>query len=226
MKNLLRLFFIAFSLTISSCKISYIPNSFNSPLLRNKGDGQLNTQIGISGVEVQSAYAVTDNLGLILNGQIIKRNDKESELGIVTKKQTLFEGGIGYTEKFSDSGIFEFFAGGGAGVVPANFRTIEWTGPAEISYQRYFIQPAIGFFNEFIDFSVVSRLALVNMGPQKNWFYEPGAVLKIGYRRVRFVGNMGFSIPFRKYDERYWDNFPFTLSVGIHFNFGKCKLAE
>lgn len=183
---------------------------------------QLNAVIGIPGIEAQTAVAVTDRLGLMANGQLLKQTNKESQIA----KRTLIEGGIGYTERFSDKGIFEIFAGGGVGSVPAKFRDRPWDGVQTASLRRYFIQPALGFCNDWLDLSIVSRLSLVDIGPQRNWFYEPGIVSKLGYKRLRVLASLSFSIPFRKAEDRVWDNMPVTFSVGMHFNFGKRRLDE
>lgn len=225
-KNIAILFrVLACFIVLQACKIAYVPNTFNSPLLRNKGDAQLNVLSGSSGLEAQTAVAVTDNMGLMVNGQF--QQDKKVENDIeVTEKRKLVEGGIGYTKRFSDMGIFEIYAGGGVGQVPANFENITWNGPPEITFNRWFIQPALGFFNDWLDFSVVNRLSLVDIGPQKNWFYEPGIVGKIGYKRIRLVGCFGFSFPLRGHDKRYWDNQLLTISLGLHVNFGKRILED
>ncbi|HOK61677.1 MAG: hypothetical protein WBJ36_02045 [Tenuifilum sp.] len=218
LSGLIRL--VALALILQACKIAYIPNTFNSPLLRNKGDAQLNIWAGSAGIEAQTAVAVTNSIGLMVNGQLQQNKKTENDVE-VTEQRKYVEGAIGYTERFSDMGIFEFYAGGGVGQVPAKFRSITWDGPQTIAYNRWFIQPALGFCNDWLDFSVVSRLSLVDIGPQKNWFYEPGIVGKIGYKRLRFVGCFGLSIPLREHDKRYWDNLPFTISIGLHLNFGK-----
>ncbi|HDP76524.1 MAG TPA: hypothetical protein ENN49_11835 [Bacteroidales bacterium] len=216
---------LAFFLVLPACKIAYVPNTFNSPLLRNRGDAQLNVWGGSAGFEVQTAIAATDNIGLMVNGQY--QQDKKTEGDTeITEKRTLVEGAVGYTERFSDMGIFEIYAGGGVGQVPAHFRNITWNGTPDITYSRWFIQPALGFCNDWLDFSVVNRLSLVDIGPQRNWFYEPGIVGKIGYKSIRLVGCFGFSFPLRGYDQRYWDNQLVTISLGLHVNFGKRILED
>lgn len=225
-KNIPKLYcLLAIFLVFQGCKITYIPNTFNSPLLRNRGDAQFNAWAGSSGLEAQTAVAVTDNLGLMVNGQFQQNKRTEDDVE-VTEKRTLVEGAVGYTERFSDMGIFEIYAGGGVGKVPAKFRNITWDGPPDITFNRWFIQPALGFCNDWLDFSVVNRLSLVDIGPQKNWFYEPGVVGKIGYKRIRLVGCFGFSFPLRGHDQRYWDNQFVTISVGLHVNFGKRILED
>ncbi len=209
---------------IPSCSMLYIPNTHNSPLLRNKGDVDINTLVGISGFEAQSAVAVTDKIGLMVNGQLHQKTHNE---GIKAKEmRTLVEGALGYTERFSDMGIFEVFVGGGVGSVPAKFKGQTWNGEQTTKLTRYFVQPAIGFCNDLLDFSIVSRLSLVSIASENKWYYEPGVVSKLGYKRVRFVANLGFSIPLGKYENSLWQNFPVTFSIGMHINLGNRLLPE
>ncbi|HOZ15264.1 MAG TPA: hypothetical protein PK784_10780 [Tenuifilaceae bacterium] len=205
----------------TSCHMLYVPNSFNSPLLRNKGDGQINVTTGISGFEVQTAYAITDNVGIMANGQVLKTTEHDT----LKQQRTLFELGLGYTEKFSDNGIFEIFGGAGVGEVPADYRKIDYDGVSTTQITRYFIQPGLGFYNDWLDISILSRLSAVSIGGETNWFYEPGFMAKMGYKRLRFYSCIGLSIPFEKYDDQKWNHNPIMFSIGIHFNFGK-RLEE
>ena len=66
-----RLIQIVLGISLVSCHVLYVPNSFNSPLLRNKGDGQINFAASLSGFEAQTAYAFTDNFGVMVNGQLL-----------------------------------------------------------------------------------------------------------------------------------------------------------
>lgn len=203
--------------SISSCKMLYVPNSFNSPLLRNKGDGQINVAGGISGIEAQTAYAITNKFGIMANGQVLNSTQDDT----LKERRTLFELGAGFTEKFSDNGIFEIFGGAGVGTVPADYRKIDYDGYSTTQITRYFIQPGIGFFNDWLDMSILSRLSAVSIGGETNWFYEPGFMAKMGYKRLRFYSCVGISVPFKRYDDQKWNHNPVMFSIGLHFNFGK-----
>lgn len=209
--------FLITGICLASCHVLYVPNSFNSPLLRNKGDGQINLAAGASGFEAQTAYAVTDNLGLMLNGQLLNSTKDDS----VKEQRSLVEMGIGFSERFSDNGIFEIYGGAGVGEVPADYRNSTYDGKSTAPITRYFIQPGLGFYNDWLDISILSRLSAVRIGGETNWFYEPGFMAKMGYKRLRFYTCMGFSIPFQNYEERKWNHSPVMFSIGLHFNFGK-----
>jgi len=218
MLKLARAFSFVTFIILSSCHVLYVPNSFNSPLLRNKGDGQINAAVGVSGYEVQTAYAITDNVGVMANGQLLKSTNGDD----IKEQRTLFELGIGYTEKYSDNGIFEFYGGGGLGRVPADFKNSDlYDGTQTTQMSRLFLQPGLGYVNDWLDMSVVTRLAATTIGNETNWFFEPGFMTKIGYKRVRVYACLGLSVPFKKAEYRNWNNNPVLFSVGIHINFGK-----
>lgn len=215
--HLYRLLLAIMIINLASCHVLYVPNSFNSPLLRNKNDAQVNLAAGISGFEAQTAYALSDNVGVIANGQLLRTTQKDT----IKEQRTLIELGLGYTEKVTDSGIFEIYGGGGLGNVPADFKNISYDGKATTRLTRFFIQPGLGFYNDWLDISILSRLSAVNIGDETNWFYEPGFMAKMGYKRIRIYACLGFSIPFKNHDSRNWNNSPMILSAGLHFNIGK-----
>lgn len=213
---------IYFSLVIlTSCNVAYVPNSINSPMLRNKGDVQVNAIVGSSGIEGQGAIAFTDQFGLIANAQYLITKEAD-----YTERYSLGEIGLGYTERFSDRGIFEIFTGGGIGMVPADFRDNTYDGTQTAHLNKVFIQPAIGMVNDWLDLSVASRYSAININGETNWFFEPAVISKIGFKRVKFIGTMGICIPFSKYDNRTWDQAPFFISIGIHLKIGKYKGEE
>jgi hypothetical protein len=220
-KTQIKVLIVIIGFTLASCHVLYVPNSFNSPLLRNKGDGQVNVAFGTSGYEVQTAYAITNHIGVMANWHLLYSKSYDT----IKEQRSLAELGFGYTERHSDNGMFEIFAGAGLGSVPADFKYSSYNGTQTTQLTRIFIQPSLGFYNDWLDMSIISRLAAVTIGRETNWFYEPGFMAKIGYKRFRFYSCMGFSIPLNKATERSWNNNPVIFSVGIHFNFGK-RLLE
>lgn len=217
LKRIPKLIFLIIGLIPTSCHVLYVPNNFNSPLLRNKGDGQANFAFGASGFDLQTAYAITDHLGVMANGQLLLSTSYDT----IKEQRTLAEIGLGFTERYSDKGMFEIFGGIGTGIVPADFKNSTYEGKETTQLTRIFIQPSLGFYNDWLDMSIISRLSAVNIGNETNWFYEPGFMAKFGYKHIRFYTCMGLSIPFKNATHRNWNNNPLIFSVGIHFNFGK-----
>jgi len=216
-KSFTRMLQAVFLIATASCNVLYFPNSYNSPMFRGKGDAQVNVLAGTPGFDVQTAYAITDGFGIMANGQFHQSTENDS----IKEQRTLQELGMGYTKHFSSNGVFEFFGGGGLGEVPANFRDSEWNGKDKAQLKRIFIQPGVGYCNDWLDISFVNRLSGVNIGGETNWFYEPGFMSKMGYKQVRFYTCIGISLPFTYIDKRDWNYNPFTFSAGLHVNFGR-----
>jgi len=208
---------IVVGIILASCHVLYVPNNFNSPLLRNKGDGQVNLAYGVSGFDIQTAYAITNRIGVMANGQLLLSTSYDT----IKEQRTLAELGLGFTERYSDKGMFEIFGGIGTGIVPADFKNSTYEGKETTQLTRIFVQPSLGFYNDWLDMSIISRLSAVTIAHETNWFYEPGFMAKVGYKHFRFYTCMGLSIPFNKATHRNWNNNPLIFSAGIHINFGK-----
>ncbi len=56
-----------------ACAPAYVPDVINTPLLSNKDELQVSLNTGISGFDPQIAYAVTDHIGVMLNGSFTNR---------------------------------------------------------------------------------------------------------------------------------------------------------
>lgn len=213
-------------LLFTSCKILYIPTTHNSPMLSNKDEFQVSALVG-TGVNLQSAYAVTDHVGLMLNGFFLSSN-KEIDLGSDSTKKInelwlTFEAGAGYFTKVLDVFTFEIYAGGGTGRVPGDFRNVNYTydGTQTAPMSKLFIQPAIGFRSKIVDISGVTRFSAITMNNQMWYFFEPGVVAKLGYKNFRFIGSVGLSKPMEKLVESTWDYMPVSMGLGLQYNIGR-----
>jgi hypothetical protein len=113
--------------------------------------------------------------------------------------------------------------GGGIGNVPADFRDVTYTydGTQSSSITKFFIQPAIGLGSELVDFSGVIRLTSININNESSMFIEPGLVMKLGYKSVRFVWNIGLSASTKDMGTFSWDHNPLIIGLGIQLNFGR-----
>lgn len=62
--------FLITIIILSSCSPVYIPNSINIPTLSKKGDisADLATNMFVTGINIKTAYALTDRYAFMLNG--------------------------------------------------------------------------------------------------------------------------------------------------------------
>ena len=211
MKTTIKLVLISIlALSVASCKIMYIPNSQNVPMMEEKGD--LKVDIGTK--DLQVAFGLTDHVGIMVNGYY-NRNDWSVSSGtieIVENKyltnRSLIEGGLGYFTTLGNDGRFEVYGGAGYGGFDYNYDLLDNGILSEsnkfgINTMRIFLQPALGFQTDIVGFAFSTRLASVNFSNveytgydetelvteglnelEDNMFLfvEPALTLRIGFR--------------------------------------------
>ncbi len=226
-KKLKNSLYIAFILAIlSSCSPEYIPNMVNSPMLSNQGEFQATIATGTSNFDAQTAFAITDNIGIMVNGSYgNETNDSTDDF----HKHTFIEGGIGYYNKIGDKGRYEIYGGFGTGSVEGFFEDALFDSEiTNANYNRFFVQPGIGMSTGIFDGSFSPRFVLIQMNPQGtgfvsgdyNVFVEPVFTSKVGFKWVKFVAQVGFSIPFGD-DQVNFNYQSFIMNVGLNLNIGR-----
>lgn len=213
-------------LWLSSCKTAYYPTTHNSPMLNNKGEFQISGILGTGNLELQTAYAITNNIGIMVNGSYFNEDREikiDDEVSEITLTHNLIEAGMGYFTKFGGLGKFEVFAGGGVGNVPANYREITYVfdGTQTDKMTKFFVQPSVGIGSDFLDFSGGVRISGITMNKQLVVFAEPELSIKLGYKNVRFVASMGLSLPVNNIDNLTWNYNPLIIGLGIQINLGR-----
>ncbi|MCD4832284.1 MAG: hypothetical protein K8R31_00685 [Bacteroidales bacterium] len=210
----------------SSCSPEYIPNMVNSPMLSNQGEFQATIATGTSNFDAQTAFAITDNIGIMVNGSYGNNtNDTTDDF----HKHAFIESGIGYYDKIGEQGRYEIYGGYGFGNAEGYFE--EATYDSQITnahYNRFFIQPGIGISTGIFDGSFSPRLVLLQMNPEGidfdtgdyNIFIEPVFTAKIGFKYVKFVTQIGFSIPLGEQSLNF-NHQRFMMNVGLNINLGR-----
>jgi hypothetical protein len=198
-----------------SCAPAYVPNTLNTPLLNNKGEIQIGINSGIAGFDPQLAYAVTDHIGIMLNGSFRNSTSDSSD---AFHKHAFLELAPGYYTNLGKIGRFEVYGGYGYSRLKAYSESGIIESFADASCNRFFIQPAIGLTTPIVDFSFASRFALVNLRQNDlhftELFFEPALTCKLGYKYVKGIVQMGLSLPANSegIDFNYQ---PFIFSIGI-----------
>lgn len=212
------------------CAPAYIPNAVNVPLLSNQGQFQGSAYSGTSGYDIQTSYALTGNLGLMANGSFYSNTDDST--GNYSKRN-FFEGGAGYYKAFGGSGRVEAYGGYGQGT--STYRnSYDLFGPQEViatgNYRRFFIQPSIGTATDFFDAAISLRTCYVNFYQIRSGdlsldrtvdgiFMEPVITARLGYKQVKFLAQMGYSLPLGQDVEMFWQ--PFLFNLGLIIDLGK-----
>ncbi|MGX5820838.1 hypothetical protein ACWKWU_21760 [Chitinophaga lutea] len=169
----------ALLLALSSCTKEvhvFVPNQVNAPLLKEKNEFKGN----ISAANVQGAYAITDNIAVMVNGQYVSRflyndpdpDDTEDILVDPDTRGGLVEAGIGFFKPLDPKKrvIFDVYAGYGRGA----FKTLDRAAHSReqgvsisdyvlrTKFQKFFIQPSIGVSHKVVEAAFTPRVSFVN----------------------------------------------------------------
>jgi hypothetical protein len=241
-KNLLKLMLISIlPLTMSSCRILYIPNTPNTPLLEEKGDLKVN----LSTNNFQAAYAVTENIGIMANGYYNKNNWNVTSGNFDNRYSTtrfLLEGGAGYFKKIGEKGVFETYAGAGYGNLSYDYTLFDagiqtQNNTWDSNKMKFFIQPNIGIVSDNLEFAFTTRFVGLNfMNTLTNYtdsqlafenltgvedrmwmFVEPGVVFRAGWAPFKFQAHMLYSY---KLNPEPLNTRNFVIGFAAHINIG------
>lgn len=220
-------------LAFSSCAPVYVPNIRNTPLFGKAGEFQGTFQVG-NGIDGQAAVSITNNLGVMGSISYANRSDLDEPDHYHYHK--FYEGGIGYYQN-DEKLCYEIFAGYGWGE-GSSFDEFEIFGSgdevrASGKFERFFIQPALGFNKKIMHVSFSSRISFVNMYefvdetnsivyPESDFvvFVEPAVVgrVNVADRRVFFTFQAGASASIT--GQKPWDHRPFQWGMGMGFRIG------
>lgn len=143
MKTTFHFFPFLIVIILSSCSSIYIPNVPNTPMLSKVGELHAGGHISMKGnVSVNSAYALSDHLGVLLGGSLMNSNTSKKEF-----KQNFVEIGTGYFTTFGadNKRILEVYGGYGKGMSDLVFKDRTLNGPVitetqTSSFDKYFMQ--------------------------------------------------------------------------------------
>lgn len=174
--NFTRLFAGLLALTVwTSCdRHIYVPNTVNTPLLKEKHE----FKGSISPHNLQAAFALSDHIAIMANGQYVyrfdwnERQDNDDDIFIDQHvRGGLVEGAVGYFTPMDQRKrmIFEVFGGYGNG----RFKTQAQKFSDNTTYQpddlqlsshfsKVFVQPGIGFVHPIFEAGFSSRFSLLN----------------------------------------------------------------
>ena len=225
---------------LSGCQsIFYTPNAQNVPLFTEKKEANISGALQISnystGVDIQIAASVTNHIGLIFNFNHWAGSWEGTEFLISgnkfygSHKCNFGEMGVGYYLPIKNKFVFETYGGIGIGkVVNEN----DLSQDTKIKYNRYFLQPAIGFYHKNIKLIFSTRFCGLDFrdiyysGSNYNldeeiiyaennpfsFLIEPAFTFRGGWKYFKFQIQVGRSFivnnPYLNYD-------PLNLNLGL-----------
>jgi len=204
----------------AGCIPVYMAPATNAPLLSSRGEIQAAGYSGTNGLDLQGAFAVTDEIGIVADISTNRRGD-DSDF------HTYGELGAGYFTRFGAGGRFEAFGGAGMGESGGEATWLGETIVARGTYVRGFGQADVGYCSDIVDVGLAARLAYVaytfekrTNGPvdANELFFEPVGFVRVGYRWVKVGAQVGLTLPMLG-GEQTVDTFPLHVSLGVHTKF-------
>lgn len=212
----------------------YAPNINHVPMLDKEGDirlqGSFNGGDQIEGFDVNAAYALNKNTGIVANGFYTSGPGNDRRNG------WLVEAGAGKFYQLGEFGKFECYGGLGQGRVANQF----WTDnrPLPLHLTRAFVQPSVGFHSTYFDAAFSLRAFAMYYYPFQMpdttglgiYYYfddmmriqnkvftglEPGITARLGGRYFKLMTQFGVS----------YHNMPVTTSR-IQFGLGAQALLH
>ena len=256
MKKLTASFFLA--VIFCSCShYYYVPNVQNVPLFREKNEYRFSGTYGLgtetSCLEVQGAYSVTGNFGVMTNFMSAKgiENSEES-----WAKGNYLDAAIGYYKPLHKSGVFEIYGGVGGSKQHHQYRSEIYdpgnpaynlnAGTSDLSFIKIFIQPSIGMtFNGF-DFAFSTRFNRLSFNKTDNQidelsneyefdklnttaqtknflFFEPALTIRGGWKYLK-VQLQGATASYLNNEHYHFDQY--HISIGLNVAIAKRYLKD
>lgn len=234
-KKLIQLsLFIIVLLIQSSCAPVYVPNTYHSYLMDQKGDLHAAVYTGSNGADIQGGYAVSEHVGVVAAASFGTREDENSGDGSLDEdfhKHNYGEFGLSYFRPFGKIGRFEALGGFGFGTAET-VNQYDFFGPEVVKatgrYNKIFVQSNVGLETGAFEAGVAFRIGQVIFNEfetsdetygesEAGTFFEPGVFARVGWKNIKIESQLGLSGLLQ--DEVAFDYEPGILSIGLHLQF-------
>lgn len=219
MKKFMFLFIPVFFL-FSCSSFIYYPNGVNAPLLSEKKEIQLSAAVKGFGVDLRSAFALSNHIGLQLNANTI--NITNTELGTRYRNGNYYgEAAIGIFTSPRPRLVIEGYLGTGSGI--SYSKNLDMNSLRTTNYNKLYLQQDIGLRTRYIDFGFALREAFVDAWETRingvdqeeramDMFIEPLMFLAVGFEKFKINAQAGLSYSQFNRIDMYA---PFIFSVGL-----------
>jgi len=181
----------------------YVPNIQNVFLFRHKNEYRVMVETAAGDestcTEVQTAYSVTDKIGVMANVMTAKGANSSSNN---SAKGNFLEAAIGYYKPVQKAGVFEVYGGFGGG---NQHHVYADSGTSALSSLKLFLQPSYGFTFNPVDIAFSTRLSALsfvstqnhvfgnpvryeeanNLSHQTHLLLEPALTVRAGWKNVK-----------------------------------------
>jgi hypothetical protein len=226
--------------TLACSPIYYVPNIHNVPAMSSQGDVRLSAAGGEKTSTVQSAFAISDLIGIQMNGY--RFNESGYSYG---SNAFAVDAGIGIHRKVNPQMIFEAYYLRGAGktesreTISSSFFNLGTSVSERISAETSTrsVQLAISHIDKYYSFSISAKIQQLNFSNVSSdltgrvsstvqffnqhdrfYFFEPAATLRVGYKNVFLFGQTVISRKITTANLKYE---PLNINIGVLFRLGQ-----
>jgi hypothetical protein len=220
----------------------YVANIQDVPLFKEKNEFRISGSAGSgdesTSIEVQTAYAVTDKIGIMADYMSAKGGDPTSHN---YGSGNFYEGAVGYYRPVGRFGVFETYGGLGFSNQHheySNYYSNLITGTSDLSSLKFYIQPSFGFTTKFFDIAVSTRFSALtfniktnNVSGDNNLFnelnglstqihpyIEPAITIRAGWQYTKVQIQAEYSENLTPEDNSVCEHG--HISIGLYFSFG------
>jgi hypothetical protein len=242
MKTKISIAFLFIIMALVGCSpVYYVPNAHNVPILDHKGQGAiyagLDATDAAEGVNIQSAFAVSDAVGVQLNGFFTNGSAGDGK-----GSGEYIELGIGYYKKLPFHFVFETYSLFGFGNMHNDYDKDSSSPNGRISANLFKIgiQPSISYKRKYFTLSLSNKISHLSYSSirgdlyfsetgsetaylesnKNNFLIEPAFSVSAGLKDVKlqfqFQNSYNLTHPRFKQDD-------FVFSMGLKYDFDLLK---
>lgn len=188
---------------LSACVTVYVPNSVNTPLLKDKKEFKAAVNTGSTSFDIQTAYSPVKHLSVMSNLSRISRDAKSEKLNML-----LGEIALGTYQTINNTLIFEEYIGYGNGSVnnsekETNNDDITYlTDHVKGNYHKTFLQFNCGYLLKDAELSIANRISYIDFydlsrpeshakDRDNSYFHDIAGTVKVGSEHLKVTGQIG-----------------------------------
>ncbi|MDZ7796448.1 MAG: hypothetical protein U5N56_05115 [Candidatus Marinimicrobia bacterium] len=214
------IFLLAVFFLFSCSSFIYYPNGVRHSLIERKKEMQFSAAVKGLGVDLRSAFALSDHVGFQLNANAV--NITNTELGTRYWNGNYYgEVAVGIFTSLRPWLVIEGYLGTGSGI--SYSKDLDINSLRTTNYNKLYLQQDIGLRTRYIDFGFALREAFVDAWKTRidgidqeeramDMFIEPLVFLAVGFEKFKINAQAGLS-----YSQFNGINMyaPFIFSVGL-----------
>ncbi len=223
-----KLFSLLIPFCFLGCATLYVPDSRSTIIIEDAGELQADVSLGSSGIEIKTAYSISDYLGIGYSGSFLNRTN--DAVFFKPHKHGYNElMGIVNGPEFGGFAKLSLTLGAGTGTASAYDDYVANSGEelsTEGDFDRLYLQPTIVLEYENIRYGLASRFSYVNFSEVtsssarnrsflEGYYFEPAFFMRTAGEVFRFIIQFGITTSIDNADKNAFTHEVYHLSAGL-----------